>query len=348
MEARTLFIKASRITESMLDPVHIARNKSANIETTISLDTNMLISMEKVVKHGNKWASVKKQGLHNLVKLLHRCPPQSVCLSPGLALSEMPPELARQASDAYELFCAQHLPQFIDTPNAVHTLFQGKKEDYGYDDLSSDAKVTLAVPYASLIYLNVADRMKLKPFDKFKWFIDNLEAHVDILSATEIEIAKYCFAEPDAHSRETIELRRKVRNNFLKTGEEKLPVTVADVKAIAFNGASDIRLLHAANITDQNGLDGVPQDCWIATKDKKLVDFCSVFHHLKADGEAGKYAAKVVHTEHVDDHYWLNVDRYAIERVMQRSHHHDKREIDHQQLLNAVDSALNAATLAFG
>ncbi|MDP4571960.1 hypothetical protein Q8O96_23095 [Pseudomonas sp. LPH60] len=90
MEARTLFIKASRITESTLDPVHIARNKSANVETTISLDTNMLIGMEKVVKHGNKWASVKKQGLQNLVKLLHRCPPQSVCLSPGLALSEMP------------------------------------------------------------------------------------------------------------------------------------------------------------------------------------------------------------------------------------------------------------------
>lgn len=71
METRTLFIKASRPVsgELKLDPVLIAKNKLAGVETTITLDTNILISMEKVVDNGNKWASVKKQGLHNLIKL---------------------------------------------------------------------------------------------------------------------------------------------------------------------------------------------------------------------------------------------------------------------------------------
>lgn len=69
MEKGTLFIKPSRPVDGdmKLDTVLVAKNKLAGIETTITFDTNILISMEKVVNNGNKWLSVKKQGLHNLL-----------------------------------------------------------------------------------------------------------------------------------------------------------------------------------------------------------------------------------------------------------------------------------------
>jgi hypothetical protein len=184
MENRTLFIKPSRPIEGevKLDPVLVALNKSRNIETTITLDTNILISMEKVVNNGNKWASVKKQGLHNLIKLLQKCPPRSVCISPGLALNEMPPELAQKSREKYELFCAKHLPGFIDTPNCIHSEYKGKSENYGYEDLSHESKAILAVSFACILYLNLIDnKFNGKPIDKFRTFLDKIEQKVDIL-----------------------------------------------------------------------------------------------------------------------------------------------------------------------
>ncbi len=350
MEKRTLFIKPNRPVagEIKLDPVLISRNKSKGIETTITLDTNILISMEKVVNNGNKWASVKSQGLHNLIKLLQRCPPKSVCISPGLALNEMPPELARQSREKYELFCSEHLPGFVDTPNCIYSEYKGKKENYGYDDLSPESKAVLAISFACILYLNLIDnKYKGKPIDKFKYFLDKLETKVDILSSAEIEIAKYCFAEPPADCRETIELRKKIRNNFLKTSDGKLPKNSSEVMSIAFNGACDIHLLQAANVIDHNGVDGVKQDSWIATKDKKLVDFCNIFHHVNLDGEAGKYAASTIHPEHSKDMYWMLAGtEFGVRNIMRRSYH-ESRKIDFYDLIKVADEAIVEIKEAF-
>lgn len=351
MEKRTLFIKPSKPVggEIKLDPVLIAMNKSKDIETTITLDTNILISMEKVVNNGNKWASVKNQGLHNLIKLLQKCPPRSVCISPGLAFNEMPPGLAQQSRKKYELFCAEHLPGFVDTPNCTYSEYKGKKENYGYDDLSPESKAVLAVSFACILYLNLIDnKHKGKPIDKFKSFLDKLENKVDILSAAEIEIAKYCFAEPPADCRETIELRKRIRNNFLKTNEGKLPKNSTEVMTIAFNGACDIHLLQAANTIDQNGLDGVRQDSWVATKDRKLVDFCSIFHHVNLDGEVGKYAAKTIHPEHSRDMYWMNADADFGVRSITRRSYNESREIEFDRLLKVAEEAICEIKEAFG
>lgn len=346
-----LLIKPSRSIngEMKLDPDLIARNKSEGIETTITLDTNILVSMEKVVNNGNKWASIKNQGLHNLIKLLQRCPPNSVCISPGLALQEMPPELAQQSIKKYELFFSEHLPGFINTKNCIYPEYNGKKESYGYDDLSPEAKVVLAIPFACILYLNLIDnKYKGKPIDKFKSFLNKLESKVDILSAAEIEIAKYCFAEPPSDCRETIDLRKKIRNNFLKTSDGKLPKDSSEVMSIAFNGACDIRLLQAANIIDQNGVDGVKQDSWIATKDKKLVDFCNIFHYVNLDGEVGKYAVTNVHPEHSKDAYWMLADTDFGIRSIKRRSYHDHREIELSYLVKVVDEAIVEIKDAFG
>ncbi len=351
MEIRTLFIKPSRPIEEeiKLDPVLVAINKGEGVETTITLDTNILISMERVVDYGNKWALVKKHGLHNLIKLLQRCPPKSVCISPGLALNEMPPERAQQSREKYELFCAKHLPGFVDAPNCIYTEYKGKKENYGYDDLSSESRAVLAIPFTCILYLNLIDnKYKGKPIDKFNRFLDKLEDKVDILSAVEIEIAKYCFAEPPADCRKTIELKQKIRSNFLKTSKNKLPKDSSEVMNIAFNSACDIHLLQAANVIDQNGIDGVKQDSWIATKDKKLVEFCNIFHHVNLDGEVGKYATKTILPEHSKDIYWMLADAEFGSRSIVRRSYHESREIEFSYLLKVADEAILEVREAFG
>ncbi len=350
MEKRTLFIKPSRSLggEEKLDPVVVARNYARGIETSLSLDTNILISMEKVVKNGNKWSSVKAQGLHNLVSLLQRCPPKSICISPGLALKEMPPEAANRSREYYESFLSVHLPGFVDTPNSTRTIFKANSDSYGFEDLPPESQAVMAVPFTCIAYLNLVDKRSYgRPIDKFKAYLDFLEKKVDILSAAEIEIAKYCFAEPPADCREIIDIRKRVRKNFLKTGDDKSPRSSSEVLAIAFNGASDLLLLQAANHMDEYGLDGVRQDSWVATKDKKLVEFSDIFHHVNLDGEAGKYAASFVKLEHSRDSYWQQAEMDFGRRSIQRAHYHQTREIDMDVFVEAAHAVIEEVRLQF-
>lgn len=350
MEARTLFIKPSRPfdREIKLDPILVSSNKARGIETTLILDTNILISIEKIVNNGNKWSSVKKKGLHNLVKFLQKCPPKSVCISPGFAFNEMPPSLAEKSRRTYEIFCSKHLPEFIDSPNCTYKQYSGKEDDYGYEDLSDEAKAVISVSFSCILYLNlIENNEKGKPIEKFKKFLDKIESKVDFLSAAEIEIAKYCFAELSTNSGEIITLRRRIRNNFLKTRDEKLPKNADEVMQIAFNGACDLNLLMTANVIDYQGLDGTKQDSWIATKDRKLVDFCSIFHHVNLDGETGKFAASVKHPDHSRDIYWTSADtNFAVRSIIRRSYH-ERRAIELQDLLKISEEVIAEIKAAF-
>lgn len=343
MENRTFFIKPSRSLagETKLDPILVSKNKHCGIETSLTLDTNILISMEKVVKSGNKWSSLKKYGLHNLVTFLQRCPPGSICIAPGFALGEMPAEAANRSREFYELFVSAHLHGFVDTPNSIKSTFIDPGENHGFESLPYDAQSFMAIPFACIAYLNLIDKnQKGKPIEKFNSFLDCLENKVDILSAAEIEIAKYCFSEPAADCTDLIKIRKKIRRNFLKTNDDKSPKDAQEMISIAFNAASDILLLHSANIADKHGIDGIPQDSWIATRDKKLVEFSNVFHHVNIDGETGKYAAGTLTPEQAKDFFWQQTSTEVMLRGLRRADYNLSRTIDKDKIIEAAHSAI--------
>lgn len=224
---KTLFIKPSQPFggEATLNLNRVIGNKLGGVETTLILDTNVLIRMEHVVKNGNKKSQVKAQGLQNLIDFIGRCPPQTVCLSPGQALYEMPPALAEQAREAFEVFCETHLPGFVDAPNCIQKKFDGPKVSYGYFDLPHDVQAVFGLTFTSLLLLQVVDRSSIKaPIDKFKEYLRRIVTELDLLSAKEIEIAKYCYAVPPANCRELINFRRGIRGNFLQKKDGGRPV----------------------------------------------------------------------------------------------------------------------------
>lgn len=324
LNPRTYFIKASHESNVMpiLDVVLISKNNSCNIETTLLFDTNVLIAMEKAITKNAKESQLKEYGLANLVSVLKKSPSQSVYLSTGLALHEMPPSLAEQAKASYEIFMAKFLPTFIDTPNAINIKYQGKQFDYRFFDLEEVAQEILAIPFISLLYLGMIDKFYAgKPIEKFKEYIRLVIAELDVLSTTEMEIAKYCFANPPSSALETINKRKVIRSNFLKTKNNKLPVDSAEAIAIAFNGACDINLLNTANIQDKKVLDDNLQDIWIATRDKKLYEFCCIFHHINLDGHVGKYSASISLQDQKDDKYWKEAQQIQSEILQERKIH---------------------------
>lgn len=342
MNKRTYFIKSSHPStgEPQLNPVKVGYNSLNNIETTLILDANILIAMERVVKKGNKWPLLKEHGLHNLVKLLKRCPPQSVCISPGISLEEMPPAIAEVSRVYYEEFCSIYLPGFIDIPNCVYQSYSGKDRDYGFQDLAKEARAILALPFVSLLLLIIIDLKNISPVNKFIEYLDSLESTLDILSAKEIEIAKYCFAVPAENSKSLINIRRTLRKNFLKTEKEKLSKNFEEVMKVAFNGACDLHLINSANVIDQNGIDGVKQDCWIATQDKKLVEFSKIFNYINIDGEAGKFAASSIFEEHTQDEYWIEVNERHRSLLKERREYHYNRDIDINHLLEISNETI--------
>ncbi|MGM0608970.1 MAG: hypothetical protein ACQESP_11185 [Candidatus Muiribacteriota bacterium] len=98
---------------------------------------------------------------------------------------------------------------------------------------------------------------------------------------------------------------------------------------------------------DQNGLDGVGQDCWIATKDKKLFDFCSIFHHVSLGGEVGEYAASKIHPEHSEDSYWSQAASEFELRSIRRRPYHESREIKFDDLPKIAEKAIAEVEKAF-
>jgi hypothetical protein len=344
---RTLFVKPTRLVglPVTFNSQLVSRNLCNETETSLTLDTNILIGMENVVRSGNKWSFVKAQGLHNFVRILQGCPTRSACLSPGLALREMPPELAEYSRNCYELFCAAHLPGYVDAENAVQVSYQGKSKDYGFLDLSHSEQAALAIPFISLLFINLlfhdASRSRL---EKFTQFLDWLLEFVDVLSLTEIEIARYCFAEPIPHAGS---VRGKIRKNFVKTKERKLPKTTDEVLKIAFNGACDLRLIYACNAIDNNGLDGVKQDAWIATQDEKLVEFCTVFRHVNIDGQAGKYVEHTLLDADENEPYWWQTDVELKSRMLPRHRYIESIEIDADKLVDAATRAIEKVQSEF-
>lgn len=324
------FIKPSQpvVGEATLNLNRVIANKLTGVETSLILDTNVLIRMERVVKNGNKASSVKLQGLQNLIDFLGRCPAGSIFLSPGQALYEMPPSAAERSRAMFDAFCEAHLPGFVDAPNSLRTSFEGSAASYGYFDLSDDVQAVFAAPFTALLLLQLVDRGPMRtPIEKFNEYLRRVVDELDILSDKEIEIAKYCFAEPSADCNALIKLRKDIRKNFLKK-DDALPRTAEDAFSIAFNAARDLHLLNAANVIDTQGLDGQPQDCWVVTYDKKLVAFSKMMRNVNVDGEAGKYSAVIRHAECGSDAYWLMADAEHHSLALGRARYHEARQID--------------------
>lgn len=354
-ENKTLFIKPNHLGTSIpkLSIETVKVNKLKKIETTLILDNNILVKIERVVKNGNKWSSVLESGLNNLVEFLQNCPPCSICLSPAFAFNEMPPQKAQSAREAYEFFCEKHLPTFLDTPNSTNNYYDGVIENYGFSDLSITAQKVLSISYLHFIYLNyIYNFLNVTPIEKFKAYIDLLDTKVDLLSNTEIEIAKYCFCDiTTIKDKFTTDLVKNIRKNSIKVSEYKknprLPKNLAEIQKIAFNAASDIHLLHVANVMDGQYLDGIKQDCWVATLDKKLASFSNFFHQVGINGELKPYSVSSAPKPIQEQKYWHLAHEYFCLKSISRRKHHLSRSIDFDKLLNTIDDAILQTAQAF-
>jgi len=338
-----LFFKPSRIAgaKRILDSTLVRENYKQGVVTTLILDTNVLINIEELFKNRSRGATPGNAGIERILSLTMDSPPGSICISPGLGFQEMPPIRAAYSTRCFEAFCSEHA--FLDTSDSIRPDYQGKASDYSFFDIDENAQMLLTIPFCSLVYLQVVDRLQhLRPMDKLKRYLSILEEELDILSGPVIEIARYCFAPHAAANKKTIALRKVLRRNFLKI-DNRLPANSTELLRVAFNGACDLTLLNSANVLDSFGLNGIPQDCWVVTGDRKLFQFSEIFHHLPLRGEAGKFFQIANLEEHRGDPYWEESMKILSSLFSMRASRHFERVRDPEKI---ISMAKRAATVA--
>lgn len=319
------FIKPCRKTDSSpkLTVSRVIENKERKTETSLVLDLNILIRMEDVILRGENPVDL---GLMGLVNFLNQCPPESVCLTPGVALSEVHPKFKKQCIEVYEVFLSIFCPQMVDHPTATRNSEGGIEapKKLKFNELPIGEQYLHSFSYYSLIQVHIIDRKysDLTGLEKFKIYMDSVCDDIDMLSAVEAEIAKYCFSTKKEHYSQDFKDRiQDVKDNFLDrhSNPKKHLINI-------FNGVQDLKYGKSALKYSEEFFYGKNQETWIVTLDSKLYWLSESIHHYPVEGEPHSKFYSIVRTpEQGSCEYWQSVDQALNERLALRK---DKGKAD--------------------
>jgi hypothetical protein len=179
--------------------------------------------------------------------------------------------------------------------------------------------------------------------EKFETYLHSITRLLDIVSAFELEIAKYAFwGLSDSELNKLPECVR-VRRKDIKENFTKLQDSVSKCKHFAFNGAMDLHWLSGANLSEDLGVTikvggiELAVDNWVGTNDIKLYRISKELHSVPCGGSTMK--AFVSSRESALDAfpYWHCVDRMTKDVLLYR------KRADHgsaDRLLEKIDQAV--------
>ncbi len=302
------FIKPCRESDSSppLSVKRVKENKARNTETSLLLDLNILIRMEDVLLRGGDPNEFK---LTELINFINTCPEESICLTPGFALNEVHPKFKNQCFGVYETFLSFFCPQMIDHPASTRhseTIVSNTRRKR-FEELPIGEQYIHSVSYYSLIQIHIIDSSypNLSPIDKFNKYMESVCKDIDLLSALEAEIAKYCFCEKKGNYSQGFKVKiQGIKDNFLNRngrGEQRL--------MNIFNGVQDLKYIKSALLFSEEEFYGKNQETWIVTLDSKLYWLSESIHYFPVDGEPhSKYYCTVRTDEQNSCPYWQAVD----------------------------------------
>lgn len=272
--------------------------------------------MEDVILRGKNPADL---GLMELVNFVNQCSAESVCLSPGFALSEVHPKFKKQCFEIFEVFLSIFCPQFVDHPTATRNS-ESEPEDLRklkFHELPIGEQYLHSISYYSLIQIHIIDSKynHLTGEDKFEIYLNSVCNDIDMLSAIEAEIAKYCFCEKKEEYSQFFKDRiQDIKDNFLdrNSNPEKRLLNI-------FNGVQDLKYGKSALEYSEKAFYGKNQETWVVTLDSKLYWLSESIHYIPVAREPHSKFYKIVRTtEQENCIYWKNVDTALYERQAMR------------------------------
>ncbi|MEZ9120740.1 hypothetical protein AB4098_00720 [Vibrio cyclitrophicus] len=308
----------------------------------INLDNCSIQRMEELSSSSTR-EDAEAVGLLPLIELLESAP---VSLT-AIGVDEMPDWRVQRAMDAYQNFCQKFWPNHRDDFEATMRAFDPDSENKKvvFSQLSDSARCTYGLSYVAMlqiqnIQLNFGDR---PPTEKFEIYMHSMSRMLDLLTAYDMEIAKYAFWDLTSNEinqlPENVRLRRKnIKQNFYK-----LSSNLDKCRWFAFDAAMDIYWLSGANLAENLGVtlkaDGheLTIENWVGTNDHKLFSICQDIHSVYMGGATMKALESTRENCLSETPYWQYVDRFA-QAVMDYRKRSGYRDIG--DLLRRVDSAI--------
>lgn len=166
-----------------------------------------------------------------------------------------------------------------------------------FDTLNGNQQHVMAMPFASLMLMHAVKHLgqDFSPIGRFKRYIQEHKRLIGIVSARELAIARYVFAEPAECPGTLNDVRASLNNNFGRT-DKKATTPLAGMEKAALNGAFDITFLNAMNLASTKGFEEQRVDPWLFSCDRKLsllVDYC--FTSDRGTGESGLFSITTSH-----------------------------------------------------
>lgn len=339
------FIKPCRLLQEehrLLTPEYAASIISLGKIVQINLD-NCSIQRMEMLNDNSSLQEVEEVGLLPLVNILKT----GLVSLTAIGVNEMPDLRVPEACAAYERFCRMfwsgHKNDQEATSRAYDETNTAKKVDFNC--LEDGARCTYGPAYVSIMQIhNIQLNYKHEtPEKQFELYLYSIISLLGVISAFELEIAKYAFW--DISSKEINQLSDdvRIRRKDIKENFTKVKSSMAKCKEFAFDAAMDIHWLSGANFAEDLNvyldIDGkrLRLDNWVGTNDHKLYrisrDIFSVYH----DGSNMKRLAVTREDELSSSTYWQNVDFYSksIMEFRNKEHH---RGIN--GLLDRIDKAV--------
>lgn len=297
--ASQLFFKENKIVQINLDNCSLQRMEK--LSSTATLD------------------DVQRVGLLPLVKLLNTAP---VCLT-AIGLNEMPDSWVEKSIKAYQNFCRLFWPSHVDDPEATFRDYSSdpEKNKVIFKSLPDDSRTVYGFHYVSMLQIqNIRLNYKcFSPEKKFETYLYSIINFIGIVSAYDLEIAKYAFWSIDSNTinklPEKIKQRRQyIKKNFLRNGS-----SLEKCRNHAFDAAMDLHWLTGANLSEDINLDIIigdkkfPVENWLGTNDLKLYHIAKDIYHIYHEGATMKRLSTVREDELSAFPYWKNVDRLALD-----------------------------------
>lgn len=338
------FIKPCRRFDEgprQLTPAYARAQAAQGRVVQVNLDNCSLQRMERLPEKP-RLEDAEAVGLLPLVELLQNAP---LALT-AIGLDEMPDRWVGGAINAYQRFCAAFWTGHQDDAEATQRTFDplSTARTLQFDDLPEGSRLAYGGAYVALLQMQRISHgfPAMADAKKFEAYLHSIIGSLNIVSAFELEIAKYAFwtpAEPEVHRLpdRVRSRRRDIAENFTK-----LQRSVEKCRSAALNGAIDLYWLSGANLAEDIGLSlglgevRLPVDAWVGTNDVKLYRICEDIHSVSGYASTMMRLATAREPEMSRFRYWSEVDRMSKDVMLYRA---QTQTDENQDRLGRIDAA---------
>lgn len=300
------FFSAVKVARSGADSAYLTEqrlreNAKRRSSTSLLLDVNILFRINDYMSEANGIPSdelLKNNRIDDFLRLCRFCQDNQVpySLSPGFCLLEISPETFDQTLRRYDAFFPMHGIHLSDD-------LQGKAakpipQQHDILSLPTDELNMRAVPFlylCAMLLINAGTR-SVHPWEKFDRFLEILREYVGWFSEKELAVAKVILGDignryGHLFDEEGRDLVKKMRRNFALTKDKRQPRSAEEAIRLAFNGANDLSMITFATAADGMCIDGITQDVWLYSNDRKLTAFLTnlLAYRVFLPDEPGKY-----------------------------------------------------------